>query len=113
MSGRGRLLHRKAFAPFLPPFLRDNPTKDREPEGGLEQWRSELISKRHQALERSLKATSDWHPALARVWDLEAIRRETEDVLASSEPTMKGVMGTSRALATMKALSGWWQALDG
>jgi asparagine synthetase B (glutamine-hydrolysing) len=112
-AGRGRLLHRKAFAPFLPPFLRDNPTKDREPEGGLEQWRSELISKQHQALERSLKATSDWHPALARVWDLEAIRRETEDVLASSEPTMKGVMGTSRALATMAALSGWWQALDG
>ena len=112
-AGRGRLLHRRAFAPFLPPFLRDNPTKDREPEGGLEQWRSELISKQHQALERSLKATSEWHPALARYWDLEAIRRETEDVLASAEPTMKGVMGTSRALATMKALSGWWQALDG
>ena len=112
-AGRGRLLHRRAFAPFLPPFLRDNPTKDREPEGGLEQWRSELISKQHQALERSLKATSDWHLALARYWDLEAIRRETEDVLASAEPTMKGVMGTSRALATMKALSGWWQALDG
>ncbi|MFN9872940.1 MAG: asparagine synthase-related protein [Cyanobacteriota bacterium] len=111
-AGRGRLLHRKAFAPFLPPFLRDNPTKDREPEGGLEQWRSELISKQHQALERSLKATSDWHPALARVWDFEAIRRETEDVLARSEPTMKGVMGTNRALATMKALSGWWHALD-
>ena len=112
-AGRGRLLHRRAFAPFLPPFLRDNPTKDREPEGGLEQWRSELISKQHQALERSLKATSDWHPALARYWDLEAIRRETENVLASAEPTMKAVMGTSRALATMKALSGWWQALDG
>jgi hypothetical protein len=112
-AGRGRLLHRMAFAPFLPPFLRDNPTKDREPESGLEQWRSELISKQHQALERSLKATSDWHPALARVWDLEAIRRETEDVLASAEPTMKGVMGTSRALATMKAVSGWWHALDG
>ena len=112
-AGRGRLLHRRAFAPFLPPFLRDNPTKDREPEGGLEQWRSELISKQQQALERSLKATSDWHPALARYWDLEAIRRETEEVLASSEPTMKGVMGTSRALATMKALSGWWQALAG
>jgi hypothetical protein len=95
----------------LPPFLRDNPTKDREPEGGLEPWRSELISKQQQALERSLKATSDWHPALARSWDLEAIRRETEAVLASAEPTMKGVMGTSRALATMGALSGWWQAL--
>jgi len=112
-AGRGRLLHRRAFAPFLPPFLRDNPTKDREPEGGLEQWRSELIDKQQQALERSLKATSDWHPALARYWDLEAIRRDTEAVLASAEPTMKGVMGTSRALATMGALSGWWHALAG
>jgi hypothetical protein len=44
---------------------------------------------------------------------LEAIRRETEDVLASAEPTMKGVMGISHALATMKALSGWWHALAG
>ena len=112
-AGRGRLLHRRAFAPFLPPYLRDNPTKDREPEGGLEQWRSELIDKQQQALERRLKATSDWHPALAKYWDLEAIRRETEAVLASPEPTMKGVLGTSRALATMGALSGWWQALAG
>lgn len=112
-AGRGRLLHRRAFAPFLPPFLCDNPTKDREPEGGLEQWRSELIDKHRQTLERSLEATSDWHPALARYWDLEAIRRETEDVLASAEPTMKGVMGISHALATMKALSGWWHALAG
>jgi hypothetical protein len=112
-AGRGRLLHRRAFALFLPPFLRDNPTKDREPEGGLEQWRSGLIDKQQQALEHRLKATSEWHPALARYWDLGAIRRETEAVLASPEPTMKGVMGTSRALATMGALSGWWQALDG
>jgi len=111
-AGRGRLLHRRAFAPFLPPFLRDNPTKDREPEGGLEQWRSELINKQHQALERSLKATRDWHSELGRYWDLETICRETEAVLASSEPTMKAVMGTSRALAAMTALSGWWQALD-
>ena len=112
-AGRGRLLHRRAFAPFLPPYLRDNPSKEREPEGGLEQSRSELIVKKHQALERRLKATSDWHPALARYWDLGAIRRETEAVLASPEPTMKGVTGTRRALATMGALSGWWQALAG
>jgi hypothetical protein len=43
-AGQGRLLHRRSFAPFLPPFLRDNPTKDREPEGGLEAWRAELVS---------------------------------------------------------------------
>ena len=111
-AGRGRLLHRRAFAPFLPPFLRDNPTKDREPEGGLDQWRSELTGKQKQALERSAIAMSNWHPDLSTYWDIEAIRRETDDVLSSPDPTMKAVMGTSRAIATMTALSNWWQALD-
>lgn len=111
-AGRGRLLHRRAFAPFLPPFLRDNPTKDREPEGGLDQWRSELIGEQKQALERSAIAMSNWHPDLSTYWDIEAIRRETDDVLSSPDPTMKAVMGTSRAIATMTALSNWWQALD-
>lgn len=111
-SARGRLLHRKAFAPYLPPFLRDHPTKNREPEGGLDQWCSELIQRRHQALEHSLLSINHWHPDLIRYWDVEAIRREAEAVLASPEPTMKAVMGTSRALATMTALSGWWCVLD-
>jgi hypothetical protein len=111
-AGRGRLLHRRAFAPFLPPFLCDNPTKDRQPEGGLELWRAEIIVKQKEALERSVLSIDDWHPGLSRYWDVASIRRETEDVLANSEPTMKAVMGTSRALATMTALSGWWHALD-
>ena len=111
-AGRGRLLHRRAFAPFLPPFLRDNPTKDREPEGGLDQWRSELIQRQHQALEHSLLSINHWHRDLIRYWDVETIRRETEAVLASPEPTMKEAMGISSALSTMTALSGWWEALD-
>ena len=82
-AGRGRLLHRRAFAPFLPPFLRDNPTKDREPEGGLDQWRSELTGKQKQALERSAIAMSNCHPDLSAHQDIEAIRRETDDVLSS------------------------------
>jgi hypothetical protein len=64
-------------------------------------------------LERSLAASADWHPALSRHWDLPAIRQETERVLASADPTMKEVMGTSRSLASMSQLSGWWQALEG
>jgi len=112
-AGRGRLLHRRAFAPFLPPFLRDNPTKDRDPEGGLEQWRRDLVIQQRDGLERSLAASADWHPGLSRHWDLPAIRQETERVLASADPTMKEVMGTSRSLASMSQLSGWWQALEG
>lgn len=111
-AGRGRLLHRRAFGPFLPPFVRDNPSKDREPEGGLEQWRSGRIGKQKQALERSALAIHNWHPALSSYWDMEAIRREIDDVLSSPEPTMKAMIGTSRAIASMAALSGWWQALD-
>ena len=112
-AGRGRLLHRRAFAPFLPPFLRDNPTKDRDPEGGLEQWRRDLVIQQRDGLERSLTASADWHPGLSRHWDLPAIRQETERVLASADPTMKKVMGTSRSLGSMSQLSGWWQALEG
>jgi hypothetical protein len=112
-SGRGRLLHRRGFAPFLPPFLRDNPTKDREPEGGLENWRAELVTKQRLALEVSLAASSNWHPELAVLWDLPAILQETETILANSDAAMKEVMGTSRALATMATLSHWWKALEG
>jgi len=111
--GRGRLLHRRAFAPFLPPELRANPSKDREPAGGLEAWRADLLQKRRQALERQLPALDALHPALARCWNLAAIRRETEAILAKPCPTMKELMGTSGALATLHTLSGWWQALEG
>ena len=47
-AGQVRLLHRRSFAPFL----RDNPTKDQEPEGGLEAWRAELVSQRREGLAR-------------------------------------------------------------
>lgn len=112
-AGRGRLLHRRAFAPFLPPYLRDNPTKNRDLEGGDDQWLTERITTTQAALERSLTALDDWHPALAGLWDREAIRREADDALASPEPSLKALMGTNRALATLRALNGWWQALDG
>ena len=107
--GRGRLLHRKAFAPYLPPTLRENPSKRR---AGLEQRRSERIHQQKLALEFNALTICNWHPGLSTFWDIEAIRRETDDVLSSSKPTMKAVVGTNRALANMTALSSWWQALD-
>jgi hypothetical protein len=112
-AGRGRLLHRRAFAPFLPPQLRDNPSKDREPEGGLEQWRAELLTQRLQALERQLQRLEPVHPALLRWWDLAAIRQHSERILANPDASMKDVFGTSQALAHLQTISGWWQALDG
>ena len=106
--GRGRLLHRKAFAPYLPPFLRDNPSKQRD---GVEQMRSKLMLQEKLALEFNASTICDWHPDLSNFWDFDRIRRETDDVLSSTEPTMKAVAGTNRAITTLAALSIWWQAL--
>ena len=111
-AGQGRLLHRRAFAPFLPPYLRDNPSKKREPEGGHEQWESELIQKQQQRLSKNLAAMHSWHPALKNYWYVDAIQRESENVLSNQKPSMKEIMGTSRAMETMTAISGWWHALS-
>ena len=111
-AGQGRLLHRRAFAPFLPPYLRDNPSKKREPEGGHEQWESELIQKQQQRLSKNLVAMHSWHPALKNYWHVDAIQRESENVLSNQKPSMKEIMGTSRAMEKMTAISGWWHALS-
>ncbi|MEB3239846.1 MAG: asparagine synthase-related protein [Cyanobacteriota bacterium] len=111
--GRGRLLHRRAFAPFLPPPLRDNPTKDRHGEGALDQWRAEALGRQTGVLARGLAAADSWSPALARWWDLAAIRQEAETLLERSDSQLGAVMGTNQALATMARLSGWWHALEG
>ena len=105
---RGRLLHRKAFAPYLPPPLRDNPSKQRD---GLEQRRTKLMHQQKLALEFNASTICDWHPDLSDLWDIDGIRRETDDVLSSTEPTMKAVAGTNQALITMASLSTWWQGL--
>ena len=112
-AGRGRLLHRRAFASFLPPFLRTNPSKNRQSKGGLEQWRAQLINRLQKGLERSTLAFSNWHPNVFRCWDVEAIHHEIDVVLSNPEPTINSVAGISTATATMTALSNWWQALDG
>jgi hypothetical protein len=111
--GRGRLPHRRAFAPFLPPPLRDNPTKDREPEGGHAQWRMEALGRQRQALARGLEAADTWHPALAHWWKLAAIRQAAESLLERPDTSLGAVMAAKGDLATMARLSGWWQALEG
>jgi hypothetical protein len=111
--GRGRLLHRRAFAPFLPPFLRDTASKAREPEAGTEQYRRKELIGWRDSLERSLAASRDWHPELALYWDLAAIRQETEQILANADSSRKVVIGTTWALRTLHQLSAWWQALEG
>ncbi|MFN9546752.1 MAG: asparagine synthase-related protein [Cyanobacteriota bacterium] len=109
--GRGRLLHRRAFEPFLPPLLRDNPSKDRALEGGQQPWQADLLQRQRQQLAHSLEASDSWPSALERWWNLAAIRQEAEILLHRAESGLAEVRGANRALGTMARLSGWWQAL--
>lgn len=109
---RGRLLHRRAFAPFLPPFLRENPSKARPLDGDLEPHQGHGLNLQRQLLARHLETSASWHPSLRQWWDLAAIRHEAENLLGSSTPSLHDLQATQRALARLSALSGWWQALD-
>jgi len=66
---RGRLIHRRAFAPFLPPRLQTHAAKGRVPEEGLETCRQRFMEQRRQVLVHHLKGAGSWHPALRRWWD--------------------------------------------
>ena len=111
--GRGRLLHRRAFGPFLPPSLRDNPSKDRALEEGRKQWEADRVRRQQQVLARGLEASGLWSAALERWWDLAAIRQKAEQILGRADVSPPELISTNRALATMARLSGWWRALEG
>ena len=111
-AGRGRLIHRRAFAPFLPPFLRTNPSKARTTQEDLKSWRTEMNKKRRKALERSIQSTTDWHPNIFRYWDVHAIQNEIDAILSSQEPNFNLVTITCKEIDNMTAISDWWHALD-
>lgn len=112
-SGRGRLVHRRAFAPFLPPVLRDNPKKDRLTEADIGPWRQELLESRRQELMNSFEQRPDWHPQVQRFWRLDAINRSVRDVAEASQPDLKDVMGVTRAITTLRSIDHWFRALEG
>ena len=111
-AGRGRLIHRRAFAPFLPPFLRTNPSKSRLSEDELKRWRAELKKQRKQALEQSAATIKDWHPSILYYWDVDAIKREVEELVSSPGSSLNRVAHSLREINSMMALSGWFQALE-
>ena len=102
-AGRGRLLHRRAFAPFLPPYLRHNPSKYRGPDGGLEKWDFEFTQRIKRALECSLLTMNSWHSNLSKYWDIGSILREAEDVLLKPSSTIKTVFETNRAVESLSS----------
>jgi asparagine synthetase B (glutamine-hydrolysing) len=112
-SGRGRLVHRRAFAPFLPPVLRDNPTKDRLTEADIEQWREQLAEARKRELMKILEPLPSWHPQLHRYWRLDVITRSILNTAEASKPALKDVLGATRALESLQSINHWFRALEG
>ncbi|MFN5464028.1 MAG: asparagine synthase-related protein [Cyanobacteriota bacterium] len=110
---RGRLLHRQAFATFLPQRLQSVASKGRVPEEGLQNWRQQAMAERRNVLMHHLNTADTWHPALRRWWDLEAIRREAQAMVERSDGSMQQLHGLYNAMKTLASMSHWWKALDG
>ena len=109
VAGRGRLVARRAFEPFLPPFLAGNPSKDRE---GFEAEHAA----REQALPGQLGAAlealeGNLHPRAAALWQWPEIRREVETLLGQPAATHH-LIGTLQALGTLEQVNGWMAWLD-
>ena len=105
VAGRGRLVARRAFEPFLPPFLAGNPSKDRE---GFEAEHAA----REQAVPRQLGAAlealeGNLHPRAAALWRWPEIRREVETLLRQPAPANQHLIGTHHALGILKQVNGW------
>lgn len=111
-AGRGRLLHRKAFSTFLPPMLRANPTKDRDPEGGLEQWRSERTQSQQRQLRASLEQMNAWHPWIGKIWRLDVVQRKLDEVAEDDECSLQDVMGACRSLQALISINSWAIGLE-
>jgi asparagine synthetase B (glutamine-hydrolysing) len=110
VAGRGRLLARRAFEPFLPPFLVGNPNKEREgfegEQAAMEQALPGQVGAALEALEGNL------HPRVAGLWNCPEIRREVETLLRQPVSAKQQLMGTLRALGTLQQVNGWLVWLD-
>jgi asparagine synthetase B (glutamine-hydrolysing) len=110
VAGRGRLVARRAFEPFLPPFLASNPSKDRE---GFEAEHAAREKALPGQLGAALEELQDnLHPVAAGLWHWPEIRREVETLLHQPAPAKQQLMGNLRALGTLKQVNGWLMWLD-
>ena len=108
-AGHGRLLARRAFAPFLPPFLQATASKRRE----LDEGYQDLVKRRHQvAIARGLARLADWHPLLGQWWQLDQIVAEASAIAEKPDPSPKEAVGTGQALRRLEQLSQWLERLE-
>lgn len=110
VAGRGRLVARRAFEPFLPPFLASNPSKEREGFEAEHAARNQAVPRRLADALAALEG--NLHPKAAALWHWPAIRREVETLLDQPAPAMQQLMGTNRALGTLRQVNQWLVCLE-
>jgi len=111
-TGNGRLVHRRAFAPYLPLCLDDLPNK-------LRPFSPELrdIIDNEPAL--NIKESclfflglSELHPQVYRYWDVDMIKTSVDPFLHSGKATYLQPRDIFNCLRTINVLSHWWKKLD-
>lgn len=107
--GRGRLVARRAFEPFLPPFLRANPTKSRDVESG---WHEEQRKFHRLFLEQSLSQVQEIASVLPPWWKIEKIMAEAEAAYRSNEIEVGKILGYGLALRSLRSTSNWFASLE-
>ena len=110
--GRGRLLHRRAFSSFLPPILRENPSKDREQEGGVEQWRNNLAQGLYREYTALLSRQKAWHPWVENIFNTDTVKRKLYEVADANTLNIHDIMAASRSLKIMSKLHIWAISMD-
>ena len=78
----------------------------------MEQWRARIVDQQRHEIERSVHNLRNLHPLIFTYWNVEAVRQEIEAALASPKPSVKAISGINQAIASLSALSSWWQSLD-
>jgi hypothetical protein len=117
-AGQGRLIARRAFAPYLPPLLCTDPSKWRDQtEAETKEmhmaWRQDIAS-------MLTRLQTNHHPQLLRWWNLSEVWRLTEQALEADEPWLddplkrgETLTSPSEGLETLLDVSLWLQWLEG
>lgn len=110
---KGRLLSRRAFAPYLEKFLHDNPTKNRTPEEGWDSWDETRLLENRKILFSALNDfNKDWHGKMKYYWNLPGIQKEIESIYTSQTSSLNKVFESLIAIHKLIAINEWLKSLD-
>ena len=107
---KGRLIHRKAFAKYLPEMLRNNPSKFRE---GNKQWESLQRENQKLILSDLILFSQNWNKVLNNYWNLGEFTKlaiNTEKHINNVDIALSGRV--IKSLRILNTLSFWFSELE-